>query len=188
MTRKINSIVLHHAAINNNGPQAETVDRYHRSKWLRPGYHYFIERSPKGELVEMYPLRRIAYHSGNFNNNSIGICLAGDFRFQEPTKAQIVTLTKLLIELQREYKIRDERIFLHKEVGNTSCPIVDLRQMYFVERQNGPESALESTEKPWEDKTVKRKIARLRKLIRSKTGITRKMLARQLERLAARVR
>jgi len=47
---------------------------------------------------------------------SIGICLDGNFEFDEPSNKQLESLSLLLKDLIIKYKIRKDKILLHKDV------------------------------------------------------------------------
>ena len=168
--RKINLIVLHHSAIEGESPQAKGVEKYHITKWGRPGYHFFFERA--GMSFPMQPLEKIAYHAGEYNAHSIGICLAGDFRKQNPTMMQIRTLEGVVTGLQHQFNIPDENIKLHRELRATKCPCIDLRELLFKrriealkERQYRARRALRFHRGTLRGSMLKRLIKRITKLL-----------------------
>lgn len=57
-----------------------------------------------------------------FNLNAIGICLVGDGDRQRPTPAQMQRLTQLTAALARELKIPADRIYLHRDIAQTTSP------------------------------------------------------------------
>lgn len=116
---KINQIVVHHSATI--GQTAKDYARYHvlSKGWPTIGYHFVIEVN--GDIIQCNPLTAISYHVSGHNTQSIGICLSGDFTKQEPTKAQLKSLDRLIKHLRKElpqYLAVDG----HKKYGQTSCP------------------------------------------------------------------
>ena len=109
--------IVHHNAVKRCSLPRYTIDKnYHLSLgWCDLGYHFYIEAD--GELkIGRWLVKRGAHCIGQ-NTKSIGICLAGNFMVQKPTKAQTETLKKLLKEL--EYKeIGGHRIYQ----ANRTCP------------------------------------------------------------------
>ena len=173
--------MLHHAAMNNELPQYDSIASVHRNRWGRgPEYHFIVERN--GVIRDGRPIDEIGWHAGEANTHSIGICLAGDFRYQQPTKEQIASLSTLLSELMYKYGIPWQRVFLHREVRPTECPVVDLRkyvQAYLKEREAKPLNYTESRVR-----AITRGIERA-----AKRGLQNAvdMLQRSLERLRNRV-
>ena len=165
--------MLHHSAINSTTQQGYIVKRVHMARWGRGGYHYFIERSGLEHI--QVPIDEIAYHAGEHNLYSVGICLAGDFRYQHPTAAQIAVMSRRVLALQKIYGIPNERVFLHRELRPTTCPIIDLRKLILYPK------------KPWADNRAKRRMERLKNWIKKSSGRVREMYVRQLDRLRRRI-
>lgn len=138
------TIVLHHTANPNPKHQAQIVIAQHlkEPKIKQAGaYHYVIEKD--GTVARLHPEEFIGNHAGNWavNLRSIGVCLAGNFVTQSPTPDQIISLGKLLTEMQNRWGIPDKNIKLHKEVrlNPTACPGIDLRAIYLAERRKRSE-------------------------------------------------
>jgi N-acetylmuramoyl-L-alanine amidase len=140
--RYIDEIILHHTALNTERHQFQEIYAMHIKRWGRGAYHWFIERD--GTVIAGVPEEKIGYHAGEHNPQSIGICLAGDLRYQKPTDSQIVSMCQVVRDVQARYGIPDQRIFLHKEVRPTSCPVINLRS-YILYAQ--PEYSPEAQEK-----------------------------------------
>jgi len=97
---KPNKSIVHHNAVKRCSLDRYTIDKnYHLSLgWCDLGYHFYIEAS--GELKIGRWLQKQGAHCLNGENwRSAGICLAGNFDIELPTKKQEETLKKLLIEL-----------------------------------------------------------------------------------------
>ena len=91
-------------------------------------YHFVIDRS--GRIWEGRSLAWQGAHAGNGDANAgnIGIALLGNFDLQEPSKAQLHSLRRLLVELCRRYGISPEHVYGHDQVraqyglSPTRCP------------------------------------------------------------------
>ena len=123
-------IVLHHGAgsLDFNG-----VNEYHKQKWgfksslgFFIGYQYFIEYS--GKVYQGRADNERAAHTVEasrpywWNDNSIGICLQGNFEEEYPTEVQLKSLEELLNKKMAEYKISRVGIFGHRNIAATLCP------------------------------------------------------------------
>lgn len=180
------TIVLHHTADPSPDPQFAKVNRSHKDRGFPKsklgfyvGYHFFLgkdgtTKQARGEdEIGAHAVNcgcagdLSGYRAGTINSYSFGICLAGDFTKQLPTKNQIRSLTLLVLDLQTRYAIRDSRIFLHGEVKSTSCPGCDLRAYYLQERVV-----------VWREQAEA-----LRKRIERAQGIGKSVLQRRLARL-----
>ncbi|MCS1350330.1 N-acetylmuramoyl-L-alanine amidase [Mechercharimyces sp. CAU 1602] len=89
-------IIIHHSLTKRNlaGSNAESYARYHVGLgWPGIGYHFVIEAD--GTIKYCHSLGVMSYHVGNHNRYCVGICLSGDFRYEEPTQAQKECLRRL---------------------------------------------------------------------------------------------
>ncbi len=88
--------------------------------------HYLINR--KGEIFNMVPDKRIAWHAGksrwkkfkNLNESSIGIELVNkghNFGYQNFTKPQIASLIKLCKKLKKKYNIKKSNFLGHSDIS-----------------------------------------------------------------------
>ena len=96
----INTIVLHHTAIDSAGASIATLRRRGLS------YHDLID--PDGRVVRLVPPNRIALHAAGANRRSIGISfVGGSSSTWAPTAAQWSAAKRLVAALARSYsKIR----------------------------------------------------------------------------------
>jgi hypothetical protein len=125
-------IVIHHSATKQGN--ARIFDNYHRNqKKMKEGlaYHFVIGngRGSKDGDIEIgnrWKKQIPGEHCWDtkMNQQSIGICLVGNFDEAKPTSKQIESLTKLITNLQKQYHIPPDRILVHKEVdkNRTNCP------------------------------------------------------------------
>ena len=116
-------VVVHHGA----GPlNFEQVNNYHKGRWqfrsslgYYCGYHKFIEYD--GTLHIARADNERGAHTvepskpGWWNENSVGICLQGDFTQEYPTQSQLKTLKEELDKYAVPVK-------MHKEISPTLCP------------------------------------------------------------------
>ncbi|MSR40400.1 MAG: N-acetylmuramoyl-L-alanine amidase [Phycisphaerales bacterium] len=128
----VTSITVHHDGLDKlvtgTGTQemADRIDLYrvgHRAKgWGDIGYHLIIDRS--GALWQGRSIRFQGAHVKNRNEGNIGVLVMGNFQIQQPTKAQLTTLTRVLTDLRMQYHVAKPRIYSHREWKGaaTSCP------------------------------------------------------------------
>lgn len=120
-------IIVHHTSGTDANPLADTsnhtakdVDTWHKAKgWDGIGYNWFIEKD--GKVVAGRSEDKTGAHTIGHNNDSIGICLAGNFDATLPTEAQVTALKQLLQSKMIEYKIPKENIFPHRKFANKTC-------------------------------------------------------------------
>jgi len=106
----------------------ERVHRLRGNLWL--GYHWVIDR--KGNIEQGRKLDQVGSHTTGFNNQSIGICLAGGAdQAGNPadnfTPAQRESLLQLLAAMHQKFP---QAIALgHRDlVTGTQCPSMDVKQ------------------------------------------------------------
>jgi len=124
-------IIIHHSLTRRGlgGSNAEAFARYHVDSlgWCGIGYHYVIE--PDGTIKFANDIELRTYHVGNHNDYCVGICLTGDFRYEDPTAKQEESLRNLVKALQKEYP-RLSTIKGHNELKGyewKQCPEFDFR-------------------------------------------------------------
>jgi len=125
--RLVNRIVLHHSATLTGNAACFRVLHRALNKWNDIGYHYVVGNgtiSGDGEIEEGRQLPFIGAHAKGANEDSIGICLVGNFNKQEPSEMQLSSLVSLVLELQKSYSLPERDITLHKLVKGsfTECP------------------------------------------------------------------
>lgn len=118
----ITAIVLHHSAGRGT---IEDVDRIHRKRGYNCiGYHYYITRA--GEICPGRAVLTVGAHAKGHNKNTIGICLEGDFRKDEPTDKQIEALILTVKILMRTIPTI-KTVYNHRDLCKTLCPVIDLK-------------------------------------------------------------
>lgn len=130
------AIVIHHSATHKGN--AAIFDDWHKNghKWEGVGYDFVIGNgngSDDGQVEVTFRWRQqiagahVGGTPGNWaNENSIGICVVGDFTKTGPTYRQMQSLAKLMRFLQGRYRIPKSRIYGHSNTpgykGKTLCP------------------------------------------------------------------
>ena len=126
------NIVGHHSATVQGN--AATFDAYHRNvHHMENGlaYHFVIGngRGSRDGQIEVGPrwtrqLQGGHVHSERFNQDSIGICLVGNFEEEIPTPRQIAAFTGLVEFLRSEVLPETPQFLLHREIPGerTLCP------------------------------------------------------------------
>lgn len=127
-------LIVHHTGGSNANPLADTshhtfdmVDQYHKARWEGTtksslgyyiGYHYFIDKAGKvtqGRADTEWGAHTVGY------NDSIGVCLAGNFDATDPTEAQKTALRRLLNEKMAQYSISLENLYPHRKFAAKTC-------------------------------------------------------------------
>ena len=117
----LDTIVVHHTALPlNDGPLEVQQLHMERRGFADIGYHYVIDAA--GRIYEGRAINVRGAHTGGQNYGKIGVVLMGNFEVDEPTAAQLASLTALSRCLTQEYAI--ERIAGHRDFqpGETACP------------------------------------------------------------------
>jgi hypothetical protein len=117
----IEHIVVHHSAIPPTvGPQR--IAEYHVNDldWPGIGYHFVID--DQGVVFRTNEMEAMAYHAGDLNRTSVGVCFLGNFTDVAPTQHQLESGGTLMAWLVQEFKLTNSEIQGHKEFLNTQCP------------------------------------------------------------------
>lgn len=112
-------IVVHHSAATEN-QTIKSIEDYHLSLgWEGVGYQYLITKY--GEVYQGRPEYYHGAHTTGHNNDSIGICLVGNFDISLPTEAQKNALVSLIGDIQERYNIGIDKIYPHRKFANKTC-------------------------------------------------------------------
>ena len=118
---KIEKIVVHHS--ERDSDCVEFIQVRHKKRGFEDiGYHFVIEKD--GTLKKGRNEKFIGAHVFGFNQNSIGICLIGNFDENLPTEKQIKTLLKFLKKKLKEYGLDAKDVLGHREFQGVkkTCP------------------------------------------------------------------
>jgi N-acetylmuramoyl-L-alanine amidase len=131
--RQINKIIIHCAY---SDPSMDIgvaeIDTWHRQRGFKSiGYHYVINR--KGGVETGRPENEIGAHTIGHNFDSIGICLAGGKRADEPKPDSNFTLGQLnalkLVVDSLLLKYPGARVFGHRDFAPRDCPCFDVQEL-----------------------------------------------------------
>ena len=90
-------------------------------RWGDIGYHFLID--PAGHVFQGRDLVWQGAHAEGDNNiQNIGICLIGNFDEEQPSKAALESLRKLLDSLRKTYSIAKSAVLGHQDLKSTRCP------------------------------------------------------------------
>jgi LysM repeat protein len=150
--KKWKFIVIHHSATESG--TAKGMDSYHRQvRHMENGlaYHFLIGNGRgmgDGELTvgnrwnEQIDGGHLA--SETLNEQSIGICLVGNFDQDRPTKKQMAALARLVEYLLDRCHLTPEAVRTHQEINTvfTRCPGQRFpAKAFFKELKRGPHVA-----------------------------------------------
>lgn len=126
MSNTPRNIIVHHSAAKNPTPQLDAINQWHKDRdfplsqlGFYVGYHWVIEKS--GEAVRTRFDTEIGAHTVGQNDQSIGICLAGNFDEESPTEAQTRALGTLLSHYCDILRLDEHNIFPHRAWKDTHC-------------------------------------------------------------------
>jgi len=125
-------IVIHHSAtegiVDGHHVSAELIDQWHATRgWglqsggevYHIGYHYVV--LPDGTVQPGRPEWMPGAHTVG-HNNTIGICLVGDFELTRPTTAQLQATVELLARLMKKHHFDADDVYAHRDLAATACP------------------------------------------------------------------
>jgi len=136
--RRWKHIILHHSGTPTGS--GKIFDYYHRNvRGMENGlaYHFVIgngSESGDGQIEVSERWRRQIQgghvRSDTYNQNSVGICLVGDFQRTRPTKHQMKSAIGLVDHIKNGLLGERPDLLLHRDIQETICP-----GKYFPERE-----------------------------------------------------
>lgn len=130
--REPKAIVIHHMG-DGLSPSVSISQRWNPFNYTFPEYDFGVEYD--GTIKTGRPLTILGAHTRCdkepylsvysrwwFNENSIGIGIAGDFTTFSMPHAQFDGLVELVRELMKQYNIPIDMVFKHNDVTYTDCP------------------------------------------------------------------
>ena len=96
------------------------------------GYHFGVERvNDEAEVLLGRMLTQEGAHTIGMNQDSIGICVVGNYDKEEPPLDIWVATVKLCVVLVDVFKISIDNIKGHREYSDKSCPgkMFDVQQL-----------------------------------------------------------
>ena len=138
LTRKIETIHIHHTAEPNKGnykglETIESIYRYHtrRRGWSDIGYHWII--SPEGTIWAGRDLNRDPASIINYNSKALAIALIGNFDIEILEKPQKTTALGLTRFLLTTFQLEAQKsVIFHKEKSATACPGKNIKKEEFL--------------------------------------------------------
>ncbi len=120
-------IVVHHSATASGNAACFRVLHRGVNYWNDIGYHFVIGNGSLSEDGTVELGRAVPFkgaHARGANEDSLGICLVGNFNSVKPSRAQMDSLGRLLRSLMKEYSLSTSEITLHRLVqgSSTECP------------------------------------------------------------------
>jgi hypothetical protein len=120
-------IIVHHSGGIESDPLFDTSNQtfeiirdYHVSLgWGDIGYNWLIEKS--GKICKGRDEDIDGAHTIGMNNQSIGICLVGNFDLTLPTKEQEESLKIVYQDLITRYPNLKDQIFPHRKYSTKTC-------------------------------------------------------------------
>ncbi|WP_275896032.1 peptidoglycan-binding protein [Aeribacillus pallidus] len=140
-TKTITHRVWHHSLTKKNlsGSDAASFAHYHVETlgWPGIGYTFVIEpknvvqtpKGPRARIVWCHDIDRRTYHVGNSNQFSLGICVAGDYRYDKLDDATLASIAELHAALVKDGIGKYDRS--HNEMPGYSwkeCCVYDYRK------------------------------------------------------------
>ena len=124
LRQQTSAIVVHHLGFpDGHDASAAEVHNFHRNQgWAGIGYHYLIHRD--GTVEKCRPVEMEGAHCYQNNGYTVGICVGGNFEIDQPSKAQMEVLAKMLSAMCLLYDIKpgSRTIRGHQEYNKTKCP------------------------------------------------------------------
>ena len=124
------NIIVHHSATTVGN--AAIFHRYHlQERHMENGlaYHFVIgnghdSRNGQVEVGGRWTKQLAGGHVKSFayNENSIGICLVGNFQVKRPSSLQLSAARQLITYLREHVLNKDVRFLVHRDIEKTLCP------------------------------------------------------------------
>ena len=135
MSRDIHNLIVHHS--DSKWGDGKVIEQWHMAPkpkgngWDRPGYCVVIQNGfptynslSENESVEgsdglverIYTEDKKTYGCKYANEDSLHVCLIGNFDVQEPTQLQIDALIRLLVFWCKKYKLKSSDVYGHGEM------------------------------------------------------------------------
>jgi N-acetyl-anhydromuramyl-L-alanine amidase AmpD len=121
-TNTIDKIIVH--VTDSEGKSAENWFHDHKApRGSQVSAHYIIEKD--GDIVQIVPENKTAYHCRGKNSDSIGIEFVGKLPNTKKgtlTKEQLESAYSIIPHLQNKYHIKDKAVQGHRDFSSKECP------------------------------------------------------------------
>lgn len=119
-------IIIHHSLTKDGSTVSWDAIRWyhtHTMGWRDIGYHAGIELiGGHYEILIGRMLDEVGAHTSGQNEDSIGICLAGNFDLAPPPPAQLDLAVRYTSSLCRVLEIPVSRVSRHSDFSAKTCP------------------------------------------------------------------
>jgi N-acetylmuramoyl-L-alanine amidase len=122
---KVEWLVVHHSASDRATTTKEDIEKWHRDRgFSQIGYHKVIEGD--GAIKDGRPESIAGAHAKGANNESLGVCVCGNFEEETPMAAQVDALKQVLTQWCKDHSLDESSIYGHFNVPGgetaTACP------------------------------------------------------------------
>lgn len=130
-------IVIHHSLTKDSVTKSwDAIRRYHVETcgWQDIGYHYGIEDiGGKLTILTGRIPDKMGAHTTGFND-SIGICLVGNYDLEPPDEARVALLVTLTVNVLNKYPgLTPSNVHRHSEFAPKSCPGTKFPWVTFID-------------------------------------------------------
>jgi hypothetical protein len=87
-----------------------------------PGITYHFCITTDGQAYQTQPLTLTAVHAGQDSQDSVGVCLIGNFTNTPPPQPQLEATASVLAQLAASLNISLDQVFGYREIANTQSP------------------------------------------------------------------
>jgi hypothetical protein len=123
---KVDKIIIHHSlTADNRRVSWGAIRRYHmqQRRWNNIGYQYGIELvNYDYEILVGRFESETGAHTISQNQNSIGICIVGNFDELKVPERQWQPALRLTRDILKRYELTAADVFGHRDFANKSCP------------------------------------------------------------------
>ncbi len=145
---KPNKIIIHHSATADTpAKNFDGIKNHHINVngWSDIGYHYVVEDiNGEYKIFKGRDESKAGVHCPSQNNQSLGICLVGDFRKGPPSKKQLEKTKELIKDIYSRHG--ELPLYKHSDFVATECPCFDLKLITDLLERKGEMSM------PWQEK------------------------------------
>jgi hypothetical protein len=117
----IERIIIHHTATPPNVPVQRIAEFQVKNRDL-PGIAYHFCITAEGKVYQTQYLETISAHAGANSDDSVGVCLIGNFMNASPPEAQLNATAALLAQLANMLGLAVDNIVGYSEIVTTGSP------------------------------------------------------------------
>jgi len=129
-------IIVHHSATKDSQSLSwDDIERAHIKRgFVDIGYHYGVEQVEDSyQSLIGRPVVHQGAHCKGHNEDSIGICVIGNFNFGRKSMLQIDKTAELLATLCVVHHIPVQYIYKHRDFTATDCPGKNFPWAYLIQ-------------------------------------------------------